>query len=191
MRKWIVVSAAVAATMGLAGCGGTTVSGTVPTPSATAPRTPTPRPTTPTPTPPEQRVFVDGPPAIQIQTQEGTATVAVRRYSWQRTAISGEFAPPKHRYLVLDIAVTATGGKVQANPLYFTVRTGSGDEVGSVLGADGNEPLFTSKELTPPGVAEGMVTFDTPAEPVVLIVADELGNQAGQIPLGAPDTAAD
>ncbi len=168
----------------VSGCGGTTVSGTVPTPSATAARTPTPKPPTPSPTPEENRVFVPGPPGVVTRAQEGTATVSVNRYSWQRTGNGPDSRPPEAQYLVLDVTVRALAGKVQINPLYFSLRTAGGQPLSPVLGLDGNEPVLASMELNAPDSVNGLVAFDTLPGPVVVVITDELGNQAGQIPIG-------
>lgn len=168
----------------LSGCG-TTVHGAVPTPLAAPPRTPTPKAATPTPTP-TNRVFVPGPPEIQIQTQEGTATVGVRRYTWQSFPTGTEASPPERGYLVLEVVVTATSGKVPVNPLYFTIRTPGGEVRETVLGADGNEPVLASRDLNAPESVDGIVTFDTEQEEVTVLVADELGNTVGEIRLPRP-----
>lgn len=177
--------AAVAAVLVLSGCG-TSVSGTVPTPAALPARTPTPKVVTPTPTPAPNPVFVPGPPAIPITAQEGAATVGVRRYSWRPDATGAEASPPANGYLVLEVVVTATAGRVQVNPLYFTVRTPGGDELETVLGADGNEPVLASRELNAPEAVDGIVTFDTAREDVTVLIADELGNRVGEIHLPRP-----
>lgn len=193
MKKRAGVGLLVATVVALSGCAGTTVSGVVPTPSATVPRTPTPKPPTPTPTPPEVRVFHPGPEVAAIRSQEGVATIAVRGYSWQQTENGPYAKAPQQRYLVLDLNITATEGKVQVNPLYFTLRTAGGAELQPVLGLDGNEPVLASKELNAPEAVGGLVTFDTAQEPVVLLVADEVGNRIAQIPIptGPPEPAAD
>ncbi|HHV19941.1 MAG TPA: hypothetical protein GXZ30_00120 [Propionibacterium sp.] len=179
----------IAALAVLPACGGTTVTGAVPTPSATVPRTPTPKPPTPTPTPPEERVFMTSRSEVSVRAQEGVATVTVRGFSWQRTENGPYAKPPKNRYLVLDVLITATEGKVQANPLYFSLRTPHGAEIAPVLGLDGNEPVLASKELIAPASVSGLVTFDTAQGNVALLITDELGNSVGEIaiPSGLPD----
>lgn len=189
MRRGNGVRSAAAAVVvlvasALSGCG-TTVSGAVPTPSAAPARTPTPKAATPTPTP-TSRVFVPGPPEIQIRTQEGTASVGVRRYAWQSFATGAEASPPSTGYLVLEVVVNATSGRVQVNPLYFTLLTANGEVLETVLGADGNEPVLASRELNAPESVDGIVTFDTPREEVTVLVADELGNTVGEIRLPRP-----
>lgn len=185
MRKGRWVGSVVAAVVVLTGCGGTTVEGATPSPAAPSARTPTPRATTPTATPTEERVFADGPPPVAYRTQEGAALVQVRRYSWQRTASGDEAAPPSTAYLVLEVVVTATEGRVQVNPLYFTARTPQGTESQPVLGADGNEPVLASRELNAGESVGGIVTFDTPKTDTVIAIVDELGNRAAEIQIPA------
>lgn len=185
VRKGFTASAAVVSIVLLTGCSGVTVQGAVPTPAATQARTPTPRAETPTATPTEERVFVEGPLPVAYRTQEGAGTWQVRRYSWQRTANGEEAAPPEDSYLILDVLMTATEGTVQVNPLYFSVRTRGGD-VGSSLGADGNEPVLASRQLAAGESIDGIVSFDVPRADTTVTLVDELGNQAAQIEIPAP-----
>lgn len=177
--------AAVAVTL-LAGCGGTTVQGAVPAPpsDSAVPHRPA-LSATPSPTPTEERVFSPGPPAVAYRTQEGAATLHVRRYSWQRTANGDQAAPPQHAYLVLDLQITATEGKVPVNPLYFVAR-GAGETFAPTMGADGNEPVLASADLAASQTAEGILAFDAPAERLTLQVNDELGRNVGEVVIPAP-----
>lgn len=181
MYSWIRISAAAAAITLLSGCAGTTVEGAVPTPPpGTAVAHKPARTATPSATPTEQRVFVPGPPATVYRSQEGAATLQVRRYSWQQTANGEESVAPQHNYLVLDVVITATEGKVQVNPLYFIART-TDQTFAPTLGVDGNEPVLASAELTANEFVDGLVTFDAPRTPLIVQVNDELGRNVGEL----------
>lgn len=191
VHRGIRISAAIAAIILLAGCGGTTVPGAVPTPppAGSMPHQPA-RTATPTAPPAEERMFQPGPPAIAFRTQEGAATLEIRRYSWQRTASGEQAAPPQHQYLVLDVEITATQGRVPVNPLYFVART-PGQTFAPTLGADGNEPVLASAELREQESAEGLVTFDAPPTRLIVRVNDELGSNVGQVVIPAPEQPAE
>lgn len=186
MRSGIRISAAAAAIVLLTGCGGTTVHGAVPTPppEASAAHRPV-HDATPSATPTEGRPFSPGPPAITYRTQEGAATLQIRRYSWQWTANGRESAPPQNYYLVLDVQVTATEGSVSVNPLYFVARTPT-QTFAPTMGADGNEPVLSSVDLGVNETAEGIVTFDAPPTHVTIQINDELGRNVGEIVIPAP-----
>jgi hypothetical protein len=186
VHSGIRINVAMAAIILLAGCGGTTVHGAVPAPpSVTAmPHKPA-RTATPSPTPTQERVFVPGPPAIAYRTQEGAATLQVRRYSWQRTANGQQSVSPQHHYLVLDVRITATEGKVPVNPLYFVART-SDQTFAPTLGADGNEPVLASADLNTNEYFDGIITFDAPPSRMIVQVNDELGRNVGEVVIPAP-----
>lgn len=184
--RWIGAGAAVVAILAVAGCGGTTVSAPAPTPPVVAGRTPTPKVVTPSATPTENRVYQPGIAPVTIRTAEGAGTLELRRYSWQHTAFGADAAPPKDRYLVLDIVFRATEGKMQVNPLYFSGRTRTGLVLQPTMGADGNEPVLSSHELTAGQNVDGLVTFDAPAAEVTVILSDEVGDQVAQLRIPAP-----
>lgn len=186
MRSGIRISAAAVAIVLLAGCGGTTVHGAVPSPppEAAVPHRPA-RTASPSATPTEERVFVPGPPAIAYRTQEGAGTLHIRRYSWQRTANGEEAAPPQHHYVVLDIQITATQGRVPVNPLYFVART-PGQTFAPTLGADGNEPVLRSAVLGANETIEGIITFDAPPAYLIVQINDELGRNVGEVVISGP-----
>lgn len=186
--------AAVAALCGvllLAGCGsGATATGQ-PTAVASATRAsvaaPTPRRTaTPSATPTENRVTLPGPAPVDYKLQEGVGSWAVKSFSWQRTGNGKYSAPPKQRYLVLDMQFTAREGKVLVNPLYLGALTADQQALTPVLGTDGNEPVLASKTLKTGESVGGIVTFDAPPGPITVVLNDELGNRAAQITLPAP-----
>jgi hypothetical protein len=181
MPSRIRISAVVLAVALLSGCAGTTVEGAAPNPPpvTAVPHKPA-RTVTPSPTPSEQRVFVPGPPAISYRSQEGGATLQVRRYSWQQTANGAEAAAPQHNYLVLDVVITATEGRVQVNPLYFVART-TDQTFAPTLGVDGNEPVLGSADLKANESKDGLVTFDAPRTEVIVQVNDELGRMVGEV----------
>lgn len=186
MRSGIRISAAAAAIVLLAGCGGTTVHGTVPSPppEVAVPHRPA-RIATPSATPSEERVYLQGPPAIAYQTQEGAATLQIRRFSWQRTANGQQAAPPQQHYVVLDIQITATEGTVPVNPLYFVGRT-PGQTYAPTMGADGNEPVLASTDLGANQTVEGLIAFDAPRTQLTVQINDELGRSVGEVVVPAP-----
>lgn len=178
--------AAVVAILAVAGCGGTTVTAPPPTPPPVIARTPTPKAVTPSATPTEDRVFQPGIAPVTIRTAEGAGTLELRRYSWQRTAFGKDAAPPKDRYLILDVVFTATEGRMQVNPTYFIGRTRTGVILQPTLGADGNEPVLSSHELNAGQSVDGLVTFDAPATEITVLLSDEVGEQVAQLRIPAP-----
>ncbi|WP_425310171.1 hypothetical protein AADG42_15990 [Ammonicoccus fulvus] len=185
-RPGLRAGAAVVAILAVAGCGGTTVTAPPPAPPSVAARTPTPKAVTPSATPTEDRVFQPGIAPVTIRTAEGAGTLELRRYSWQRTAFGNHSAPPKERYLILDVVFTATEGKMQVNPLYFSGRSRTGVILQPTLGADGNEPVLSSHELNAGQSVDGLVTFDAPTTEITVVLSDEVGEQVAQLRIPAP-----
>ena len=187
-RTWAGVRAGIVgiAILAVAGCGGTTVTAPPPAPPSAAVRTPTPKAVTPSATPTVDRVFQPGIAPVTIRTAEGAGTLELRRYSWQHTAFGNNSAPPKDRYLILDVVFTATEGRVQVNPLYFSGRTRAGIILQPTLGADGNEPVLSSHELNAGQSVDGLVTFDAPATEITVLLSDEVGEQVAQLRIPAP-----
>lgn len=190
-RRLPTAAAALTGVLLLAGCGsGATATGR-PTAVASASRAsvaaPTPKRTpTPSPTPTENRVLLPGPAPVDYRLQEGAGTWAVKTFSWQKTGNGDNSVPPKQRYLVLDVLVTAREGSVLVNPLYFAAVTPDRQSIAPTMGADGNEAVLPNKTLKPGESVGGIVAFDVPPGPISVVLNDELGNKVGEISFPAP-----
>ena len=191
-RRLPTIATALIGVLLLGGCGsGATATGR-PTSVASAnrasvaPPTPKQRTATPTATPTENRVLLPGPAPVDYRLQEGAGTLAVKTFSWQRTGNGQGSAPPKQRYLVLDVLLTAREGTVLVNPLYFVTLTADQQVMVPTMGADGNEPVLASKTLKHGESVGGIVAFDTPPGPVTVVLNDELGNRVAVVSLPAP-----
>lgn len=185
-----LVAACAAAAVTLCGCGGgVTVEGR-PTSLATAratsyaPPSPTVRTPTPSATPTEDRRAAPG-PELTYRTPEGTATLRVVTYSWQRTKFGDRSVAPKDRYLVLTVEITCTAGTVNVLPINFRATPKGGQPTEPALGRDGNEPVLAHKQLQAGQQVGGIVTFDIPQDETTLTVLDELGAKAGEAKIPA------
>lgn len=185
--RWIAAALGVLA-LGFTACG-TTVAGTgapvvAPEPAQRGTVEPSPTPT-PTPTPPEQVVEVPG-PTVAVPMATGRATVSIDTYAWRSTGTGERSKPPEDHYLVLRMTITATEGTVSVNPLYFSVRLPDGTSVEPTMGADGNEPLLGTTDLAAGETIDGVVTFDVPAQPTMLVITNELDAPAATTTIPAP-----
>lgn len=197
VKLWMTAGVAVAC-LGLLGCTqGTTVAGTntatpAPDPSFVPPP-PKLRTATPSPTPTEARNYTTGPGPIEYQAKSGVGVLSIRSYSWQQTKSSENGTPPKQRYLILDVEVTAKStvkpdGTLPVNPTYLVAQAADGALLQPTMGADGAEPVMASREIKTGENWTGLVSYDIVPGPVTILITDETGTVVGKIPLPGPPT---
>jgi hypothetical protein len=123
---------------------------------------------------------------LRVVGQTGTGDVTVTTYGWHKSG-RGHYAsdPENGAYLVLDVTVVGTAGKLSYNPFYFKAKAADGSEYDTSVGSDGYFPALQSGDLAAGERARGLVTFDVPKGKTELEILDELLDKVASVSIPA------
>lgn len=124
-------------------------------------------------------VLAAGPAAVgqQVSFQRADAAGTAMLNSAQRAATAQgplASAPTNGSFLIVDVTITCSKGKVVANPLAFSVKDRQGYSYNPALGAVAQQ--VDSSDMAPGDTVRGQVAFDVPPGPMTLTMRTPLGD---------------